>query len=79
MATSFGVNLTLDAGWTWLFFGCRSPKAALAGTLLLDCSNAELVRRIGRTDPTAARVLWPYAAWCAFATALNASITRRNA
>ncbi|MFI1655983.1 tryptophan-rich sensory protein [Streptomyces sp. NPDC020472] len=30
----------------------------------------------GRTDPVAARALWPYAAWCAFATALNASLVR---
>lgn len=74
----FAANLALNAGWTWLFFGCRSPKAALAGTLLLDLSNAELIRRTARTDPTAARVLLPYAAWCAFATALNASISRRN-
>ncbi|MEW2414953.1 TspO/MBR family protein [Streptomyces sp. NPDC046866] len=74
----FAANLALNAGWSWLFFGCRSPRAALAGILLLDLGNAGLIRRTARTDPTAARVLLPYAAWCAFATALNASISRRN-
>ncbi|MFH7594434.1 TspO/MBR family protein [Streptomyces racemochromogenes] len=77
-ALAFGVNLALNAGWTWLFFRRRSPGAALAGTLALDLSNAALIRRTARTDPVAARALLPYAAWCVFATALNASLTRRN-
>ncbi|MGW8780867.1 TspO/MBR family protein [Streptomyces sp. NPDC055796] len=78
LAASFGVNLALNAGWTWLFFRRRSPRAALAGTLILDLSNAELIRRTSRTDPVAARALLPYSAWCVFATALNISLTRRN-
>jgi tryptophan-rich sensory protein len=78
LAGSLAANLALNAGWNRLFFTRRSPGAALAGTLLLDLSNAELVRRIARTDRTAARVLVPYATWCAFATALNASIARLN-
>jgi tryptophan-rich sensory protein len=61
-----------------LFFARRSPAAGVVGTSLLDLSNAELIRRIARTDRTAARLLVPYAAWCAFATALNVSIARRN-
>ncbi|TXJ79178.1 tryptophan-rich sensory protein [Streptomyces lavendulae] len=79
LATSLAVNLALNAGWNWLFFGLRSPRAGLAGTLLLDLSNAQLIRHTARTDSTAARALLPYAAWCAFATALNASLVRRNA
>ena len=46
--------------------------------MLLDVSNAELIRRVARTDPRAAAALTPYALWCAFATVLNASIARRN-
>lgn len=75
---SFAVNLALNAGWNWLFFARRSPGAGLAGTLLLDLSNADLLRRTARVDRTAARILLPYTAWCCFATALNASIARRN-
>ncbi|MFE2855411.1 TspO/MBR family protein [Streptomyces lavendulae] len=78
VAISFGANLSLNAAWPWLFFACRSPRAGVAGTLLLDASNAELIRRVARLDTTAARALLPYAAWCTFATALNASIARRN-
>ncbi|MEU6278402.1 TspO/MBR family protein [Streptomyces populi] len=78
LAASLAVNLTLNAGWNWLFFGLREPRAGLYGTLLLNLSNAELVHRVRRVDPTAARALVPYAGWCVFATALNGSITRRN-
>ncbi|THA51468.1 tryptophan-rich sensory protein [Streptomyces sp. A1136] len=78
LAVSLGVNLTVNAAWTWMFFGLRSPRAGLAGTLLLDLSNAELLRRTARTDARAAAALLPYAAWCAFATALNTSIASRN-
>ncbi|MFE1753155.1 TspO/MBR family protein [Streptomyces anandii] len=78
LVAGLAVNLALNAGWNWLFFARRSPAAALAGTLLLDLSNADLLRRTARVDRTAALALAPYAAWCCFATALNASIVRRN-
>jgi translocator protein len=77
LAASLAVNLTVNATWNWLFFGLRSPRARLAGTVL-DLSNAELIRRSARTDPWAAAALVPYGLWCAFATVLNADIARRN-
>ncbi|WP_328390201.1 tryptophan-rich sensory protein [Streptomyces sp. NBC_00400] len=58
--------------------GRRSTKAGVLGTLLLDVSNVELIRRTARSDSTAARVLLPYAAWCAFVTTLNLAIARSN-
>jgi benzodiazapine receptor len=78
LLTAYAVNLAANAGWNWLFFNRRSVLAGLAGTLALDASNADLIRRTARHDPAAARALVPYAAWCLFATALNASIARRN-
>jgi translocator protein len=78
LMASLAANLVLNAGWNWLFFGLRSPQAGLAGTVLLDLSNAELIQRTARADPTAAAALVPYAAWCAFATVLNADLARRN-
>jgi TspO/MBR family protein len=78
LAVSLAVNLSLNAGWNWLFFRLRSPRAGLAGTGLLDLSNADLIRRTARADRAAAAGLAPYAAWCGFATALNAAIARRN-
>lgn len=78
LIASLAANLAVNAAWNWMFFGLRSPKAGVAGTVLLDLSNAELIRRTARTDPQAAAALVPYALWCAFATALNADIARRN-
>jgi benzodiazapine receptor len=77
--TAFAVNLTANAAWTWLFFGRRSVLGGLAGTVALDLSNADLIRRTARHDRTAAAALVPYAAWCIFATALNAAIAKENA
>ncbi|WP_460109993.1 TspO/MBR family protein [Streptomyces sp. YKOK-J1] len=71
-------NLALNAAWSRLFFAHRSPRAALADNVLLNLGNAQLIRQIARTDRAAAGALLPYAAWCAFAAALNASIVRLN-
>ncbi|MFC1416724.1 tryptophan-rich sensory protein [Streptacidiphilus cavernicola] len=35
LAASVGVNLMLNAGWNWLFFRARSPRAGVAGTVAL--------------------------------------------
>jgi len=78
LAAGLGVNVALNAAWSQLFFGLRSTKAGLVGTVLLDISNADLIRRTAAVDPVAAGALVPYGAWCAFATALNADIARRN-
>jgi benzodiazapine receptor len=78
VTAAFAVNLAANAAWSWLFFGRRSTRGGLAGTLALDVSNADLIRRTARYDPAAAAALVPYAAWCLFATALNGSIAVRN-
>jgi tryptophan-rich sensory protein len=71
-------NLVVNAGWNWAFFAARSPAGGLAVITALNALNVRLVREAGRRDRTAGKVLLPYAAWCGFATALNASIWRRN-
>ena len=77
-ATAFGANLMLNAGWNWLFFKARRPRWALAEILLMEVSTLDLTRRAAQVDRAAAKMFIPYAAWVAFATALNASIARRN-
>lgn len=75
---ALAVNLALNASWNWLFFAARSPRAALVDTTLLTLSTLDVMRVTARVDRTATKALTPYAAWCAFATALNADIVRRN-
>jgi len=77
-ATAFGANLMLNAGWNWLFFKARRPRWALAEILLMEVSTLDLTRRAAHVDRRAAKMFIPYAGWVAFATALNASIARRN-
>lgn len=77
-ATAFGVNLALNAGWSWLFFKAHRPPWALAEIVLLEASTLDLTRRASRVDAAAAAMLVPYAGWVAFAAALNAAIARRN-
>jgi tryptophan-rich sensory protein len=78
LARSLAVNLVLNAGWNWLFFRARRPDLALAEVALLEASTLDLARRTGRADPVAGRLLWPYAAWVTFASALNRAIAHRN-
>lgn len=71
-------DLVANAGWNWAFFRGRSPAGGLAVIAVLNALNATLVHRAAKVDRRAAAALLPYAAWVGFATALNASIWRRN-
>ena len=56
----------------------ESPAGGLAVITALNGLNAAPVRRAATVDRRSAAALAPYAAWLGFATALNASIWRRN-
>ena len=71
-------DLVANAGWSWAFFARRSPAGGLATIAVLDVLNVVLVRAAARRDPKAAAALVSYALWSGFATALNASLWRRN-
>ncbi|MFC8733126.1 TspO/MBR family protein [Luteimicrobium sp. NPDC057192] len=75
---ALGANLAANAGWTVLFFRARRPSLATAGALALAASSTDLARRAAAADRAHGVALAPYAAWCAFATALSADIWRRN-
>ena len=75
---AFGVNLALNAGWSWLFFRYHRPWVAAAECAVLTASSADLVRRVGSVDRRAGIAMAPYPAWCGFATALTVAVARRN-
>ncbi len=70
----FAVQLFLNALWSPLFFGLRSPAAGLADIVLLlaaACAAAVMFFRLSRA---AGVLMLPYATWVAFAAVLNLSI-----
>ncbi|HEX5532549.1 MAG TPA: tryptophan-rich sensory protein [Actinomycetales bacterium] len=78
IARGLATNLTLNAGWNWLFFRARRPRLAFIELVLLLVSTFRLTRRAARVDAGAGRMLTPYLVWTSFAAALNADIARRN-
>jgi tryptophan-rich sensory protein len=77
-AAALGVNLALNAGWSWLFFQYHKLGAAALGAAALTVSSADLARRAGQADPRAGAALSPYPLWCAFATVLATGVWRLN-
>ena len=73
-----GTDLAVNAGWCWAFFKRESPASGLVAIALLDVLNVVLVREAAARDKGAGAALLPYVLWTGFATALNASIWRRN-
>jgi len=73
-AIALGVNLTLNAGWSWLFFKYHKLGASAVGAAVLAASSADLARRTAAADPQAGAALLPYPLWCAFATAMSGHI-----
>ena len=76
--SALAANLVLNASWSWLFWRARQPWLAAAECAVLTASSADLVRRTYRLNRSAGVALAPYAAWCAFATALSTAVARLN-
>ena len=77
-AAALGINLLLNAGWSWLFFRYHKLGASALGAAALAASSADLVRRTAEADTGAGLALSPYALWCGFATILSTHIWRLN-
>ena len=71
---TYALQLALNLAWSFVFFGAQAIGAALvviAALLAAIVANAILFWKIERA---AGWLLAPYAAWVAFATALNAAL-----
>ena len=71
---AFTVQLALNVAWSLTFFGAQSPGAGLAVVVAMFLAIAWTIRRFVAVDGVAARLLYPYLAWVAFAAVLNAAI-----
>jgi tryptophan-rich sensory protein len=74
----FAGQLVLNAAWSLIFFGLRSPGAAAVEVALLVLAVAATLLAFRRISRTAGWLLAPYLAWVCFAAALNLSIWLRN-
>lgn len=75
----FFVQLSLNAGWSWMFFAAHDPLLGVIDIVpqfLVILGTVVVFRRL---DRTAGWCLMPLAAWVAFANVLNIAIWRLNA
>ena len=74
----YGVQLALNAIWSPMFFGLQNPLIALMDIVLLLAVAGVTTAMFWRIDRVAGMLFLPYAAWVAFATALNAAVWSLN-
>lgn len=74
----FGLQLALNASWSYVFFGQHSIDGGLAVIVLLAITLAATIVVSAFVDKLSAALLVPYIAWIVFATALNARIWSLN-
>ena len=74
----FGIQLILNALWSFLFFGLKSPISGLIDILFLDIAVITTIIYANRVSKYAAVLLAPYMAWIIFATLLNFEIALLN-
>lgn len=75
---AFSVQLVLNAGWSFAFFGARSPALGLVVILFLWGALAWTLDRFFRIRPAAGWLLVPYLGWVTYALALNVAIWALN-
>ncbi|KAM4838105.1 translocator protein [Urocitellus parryii] len=71
-------QLALNWAWAPIFFGARQMGWALVDLLLISGAATATTVAWHRVSPPAARLLYPYLAWLAFATTLNYCVWRDN-
>lgn len=74
----FGVQMLLNAGWSYAFFGAHMPGVALVVLLALFISSAWMAREFHRFNHAAAYMVIPYLLWLMFAFYMNAYILLMN-
>ncbi len=70
----FGIQLALNALWSFLFFGLHNPMLAFIEIILLWLMIYETYSQFSKIDKIAGYLFIPYLAWVGFASILNGSI-----
>lgn len=74
----FFMQLTLNAAWSFLFFGAHAVIAAFIEIVVLWLAIVLTTLAFARVDRTAAWLMLPYLAWVSFAAVLNGAIAVMN-
>ncbi len=74
----FGVQLVLNALWSYLFFGLQRPGIACLDITLLWLAILATAIAFWQVRPMAGVLLVPYLCWVGFASALNFELWRLN-
>jgi len=74
----FVIQLVLNGGWSFAFFGARSPTLGLVVIAALWIVLAWTTERFFRIRAAAGWLLVPYLLWVTYAGALNLSIWMLN-
>jgi tryptophan-rich sensory protein len=74
----FTLQLILNAGWSWVFFGMRQPGWAFAEIIVLWIVILATTIALFRVSQPAGGLFIPYLAWVTFASVLNGTIWQLN-
>lgn len=74
----FGVQLAVNALWSWLFFAWHQGALAFADVLLLWGLIGATIRAFWQTSRVAALLMVPYWLWVSLATALTFAVWQAN-
>lgn len=74
----YAVQLFLNAGWSFLFFGLRSPGLALVEIIFLWIAILMTLISFWRISLTAGVLMVPYLLWASIAAVLNFMVWRLN-
>ena len=74
----FAIQLILNALWSLLFFGLKSPLLGLIDILILDVMLVVTIFYATRVSKYAAMLLIPYMVWIIIASVLNYAILVLN-
>jgi tryptophan-rich sensory protein len=72
------LQLSLNALWSIVFFGLRSPPMAFLEVIFFWLSILFTIIYFSKISKIAAYLLYPYIAWVSFASILNATIILLN-
>ncbi len=76
--TVFGIQLFLNLAWSFLFFGLQRVDLALLEIVILFTAIITNTVVFWRIERLAGLMFLPYAAWVAYAAAINASLWLQN-